>query len=163
MSSKQRCTAEAARGRPCRAWAVPGSEPPRWRAHGGSHRPVDALPDTQGGGSQAARHAEPAAAPPGAPDVRRQSFYGRDPAAVTVDDAIAGLVDKMQRLDELIAALPGDGESLIRLLEVYTQASSRLSRLLRDRRALSGDAADGIAGAIGQALDELATELKTDL
>ncbi len=35
---------------------------------------------------------------------------------------------------------------------------SRLGRLLRDRRALSGDAADGISDAIAKALDELGSE-----
>jgi hypothetical protein len=100
---------------------------------------------------------------PGTAEARGSDFYGRDPTAVTIDDAIAGLVDKMQRLDDLIADRQGDGDALLRVYEVYAQASSRLSRLLRDRRALSGEAADGFAGAIGQVLDELATELKTEL
>jgi hypothetical protein len=33
-----------------------------------------------------------------------------------------------------------------------------IARLLRDKRALSGKAADGISGAIAQALDEMGTE-----
>jgi hypothetical protein len=97
-------------------------------------------------------------------------FYPEDPTAVTVDGAIAGLADKMRRLDALFAchdrqcgaAWPPD-EALLQLFGLYSQASSRLSRLLRDRRALSGDAADGLAGAIGQALDELGTEWGVNL
>jgi hypothetical protein len=45
-----------------------------------------------------------------------------------------------------------------KLLQLHGQNASRLGRLLRDRRALSGEAADGISAAIAQALDELATE-----
>lgn len=33
--TKQRCTALTAAGRPCQAWAVRGSDPPRCAAHGG--------------------------------------------------------------------------------------------------------------------------------
>ncbi len=65
----------------------------------------------------------------------------------------------MTRLDDIIATAKNGEDEVIRLFELYTQASSRLSRLLRDRRALSGEAADGIAGAIAQAMDELGTEL----
>ena len=35
--------------------------------------------------------------------------------------------------------------------------------MLRDRRALSGEASDGFAGAIAQALDELGSEWGVDL
>jgi hypothetical protein len=93
-----------------------------------------------------------------------------DPTAITIDGAIAGLADKMRRLDAIIAShdqvhgpeWPPDS-ILIRLFSLYTLASSRLSRLLRDRRALSGQAADGFAGAIAQTLDELSTEWGVDL
>ena len=90
------------------------------------------------------------------------SFYSSDPTEITIDQAIAGLVDKMTRLDQIIVEAH-NGEYILRLFELYTQASSRLSRMLRDRRALSGEAADGIAGAIAQAMDELGTELGVDL
>jgi hypothetical protein len=36
-------------------------------------------------------------------------------------------------------------------------------RLLRDRRALEGDEMDGISGAIAPALNEIHSELRTDL
>ena len=70
-------------------------------------------------------------------------------------------------INELIDSLVGpDGASiteLARLLSIHGANASRLGRLLRDRRALSGDAADGMSGAIAQALDELSTELGMDL
>ena len=142
----RRCTATTAAGPPCRAWAVPGSEPARCAAHGG----CGAIPSPP---AAAATHdREPAA-----------DFYANEPGAVTVDQAIAGLVDKMRRLDHLIAAHEDTNGYLIRLFTLYTQASSRLGRLLRDRRALSGEAVDSIAAAMGRALDELSTEWGVDL
>jgi hypothetical protein len=39
----------------------------------------------------------------------------------------------------------------------------QLAKLMRAKRALSGDAADGLADAFAKALDELSTELGIDL
>ena len=65
-------------------------------------------------------------------------------------------------LRRVLAALgaPGDETGLsasefARLATLAFQGTRTVSRLLRDQRALSGDAADGINGAIGAALDEL--------
>ncbi|HUK86882.1 MAG TPA: hypothetical protein VLT85_04395 [Terriglobales bacterium] len=81
-------------------------------------------------------------------------------AAPTIATILADLADKQARLTDLIdAADPGDTRTLIRLFSLYAQIASRMGRLLRDQRALSGQAADGIAGAIAQALDELSSEL----
>jgi hypothetical protein len=52
---------------------------------------------------------------------------------------------------------------LAHLLALHSQNAARLGRLLRDQRALSGEAADGLSNAITQALDELATEWGIDL
>lgn len=54
-------------------------------------------------------------------------------------------------------------DELRHLLRIHGQNASRLGRLLRDQRALSGEAADGISGAVAQALDELSNELGVDL
>jgi hypothetical protein len=82
---------------------------------------------------------------------------------VTIDGAIAGLVDKMQRLDEMIAAHGDDNGQVIRLFTLYSQTASRLGRLLRDRQALSAKASSGISAAIDRALDEVARKLDIDL
>jgi hypothetical protein len=66
-------------------------------------------------------------------------------------------------IDQILAAGRPAIEELAHLLKIHGQNASRLGRLLRDRRALSGDAADGISGAIAQALEELSTELGTQL
>ena len=139
-----RCSAKTASGHPCKAWAVHDTDPPLCSAHGGGKRPVGA--------------------PPGNTNAVKHGFYSVDPDQVTINDAIADLTDKMRRLDRLMAQHEEQGNGqLAYLFAIYTQASSRLSRMLRDRRALSGEAADGIAGAIAQAMDELGTELGVDL
>lgn len=82
-----------------------------------------------------------------------------------IADIIEDLAEKQRvlskyiddNLDELGIA------AMAQLLHLLGQNASRLGRLLRDQRALSGEAADGIAGAIAQALDELSNELGADL
>ena len=54
-------------------------------------------------------------------------------------------------------------ETLTRVAEALAVGTGRVARLLRDRRALSGAAADGLTGAIAQALDEIASELGIDV
>jgi len=84
---------------------------------------------------------------------------------LTIEDVIADLAAKQawlsshidSHLDELNPML------LARLLTLHGQNASRLGRLLRDQRTLSGEAADGIAGAIERALDELSITLGTQL
>ena len=89
-----------------------------------------------------------------------------------IQDLVHDLVAKQQALSTLIdrllaeeAGSPGTllMQDLARLMALHSQNASRLGRLLRDKRALSGEAADGIAGAISQALDELSTEWGIDL
>jgi uncharacterized protein YjcR len=100
-------------------------------------------------------------------NARTHGFYAQEPDAVTIEQAIAGLVDKMTRIDGLIEAATANGsqphDRVIRLFEIYTKASSRLSRLLRDKRDLSGEADDSINEAIAAALDELSEEWGIDL
>ena len=163
MSHKRPCTALTSSGRPCRAWAVGGSDPPRCVAHGGAEE-------------RANRAASPRAAPPPAvpptphQEVERARFYARDPEAVSIEQTIAGLVDKLARLDDIIAKYqearsePGEPDPyLVRLFSLYTQASSRLARLLEARQAMRGELDDEITRAIAQALGEVGPELGVDL
>jgi hypothetical protein len=82
----------------------------------------------------------------------------------TISEILADLAEKQARLSALLdAADPTDTATLTKLFSIHAQNASRMGRLLRDQRALSGAAADGIAGAIAQALDELSSELATPL
>ena len=80
-------------------------------------------------------------------------------AAVAIADILRDLADQQTRLTEMIDATdPDDVRTLVKLFSLHAQNASRMGRLLRDQRALSGQAADGITGAIAQALDELSSE-----
>jgi hypothetical protein len=48
-------------------------------------------------------------------------------------------------------------------LQLLSKGVGQLAKLMRAKRALSGDAADGLADAFAKALDELSTELGIDL
>jgi hypothetical protein len=128
------CTATTKAGRPCRAHAVKGSDPPRCHAHGGA--------------AQTSPIAERAPA----------DLAGRiGDLDRKIEDLSCYIQLRLQQTDGLSAY------QYAALLNLYGQLVSRLGRLMRDQRALSGKAADGIAGAIAQALDELSTELGADL
>jgi hypothetical protein len=147
--TKRRCTATTKKGDPCQAWAVHGSNPPRCAAHGGGSAPVGA--------------------PQNNDNAKTHGFYAtrpQDPPR-TIDEVFADLAEKQAALSAYIDSLlydeDADLEDIARVLKIHGMNASRLGRLLRDRRALSGKAADGIAGAVAQALDELSTELNVDL
>jgi hypothetical protein len=143
----RRCTATRTNGKPCRAWALRNSDPPRCPAHGA-------------GGCGAARHVPTGGYGTG-------ELGTREAAPVTITEIIQDLARKQGALSDYIDACIVRGEvdlgNLAHLFALHGLNASRLGRLLRDQRALSGAAADGIAGAIAQALDELSTELGADL
>jgi hypothetical protein len=164
----RRCTATCADGSPCRAWAVRGTHPPRCAPHGGGQAPVGGRP----GNTNALTHgyfADPSLPPAlgDDPDVTLSETGADLPHGCTIDAIIRMLYQKQVALDEyidriLLTGMPSVYE-LIHLLRIHGQNASRLGRLLRDRRALSGEAADGISAAIAQALDELHSELGTEI
>jgi len=143
--AKTRCTATCKDGSPCTNWAVHGTNPPRCSVHGGTKKKIGA--------------------PKGNKNALKHGFYAAEPKAVTVADAIAGLVDKLNYIDNILQTRSDDfsNEQIIRMIALYQQGTSRLGRLLRDKRAVSGEAADGISAAIAQALDELSTQLGVKL
>ena len=141
---KTKCSAATRSGAPCRAWAMPDTNPPLCSIHAGR---------TLGG------------APPGNRNAVSHGYYASsdldncDPP--TIDAIIADLAARQSQLSVLIDQCLDKTDpvldSLVTLLKLHGQNASRLGRLLRDRQALSGQAADGIAGAIAAALDELST------
>ena len=147
------CSRPTKAGNPCRAWSVAGTDPPTCAAH---------LPRTK--------------APP-----RDHGFYSTavEPdeladlvsyaADMTIDDEIAVVRVALRRALSALNSPDPDSDvsfaldSFGRLAAVIFSGASTVARLLRARRALSGDAADGIAGAISQALDELSTDWERPL
>ncbi len=137
-------------GTPCKAWAILDTDPPRCAAHGG------------------------ASAPPGAPvgnkNALKHGFYsatsGLTAEIPDIDAVLADLYARQLAISEYLINARDEETTVDKLVPVFVlhgQNASRLGRLLRDKRALSGEAADGIAGAIAQALDELSTEFGVKL
>jgi hypothetical protein len=79
-----------------------------------------------------------------------------------LEDEIAALRIRisriMKQLEEKMTT-----EEYARLTDLQFKGSSTIARLMRAQRAISGEAAEGISGAIGQALDEMANEWRIDL
>ena len=155
-TESRHCSHRKPDGTPCRAWAIRGSDPPTCASH--------------------ARRAR-GGAPPGNTNAATHGFYSpvlrpdelADLVAcaddITLDDEIALARVILRRLAGMLIAPPDALEpaDTARLASLALQATRTIARLLRDKRALSGDAADGIAGAISQALDELSSEWGIDL
>lgn len=144
------CTSRTAAGNACRAWAVADTDPPTCAAH----LPRTKAPATTHGFYSSAINPDELAA--------LVAFAGD----MTLDDEIGVTRVALRRAlaalsaptDETTFALADFG----RLAAVVFAGASTVARLLRARRALSGDAADGIAGAFAQALDELHTDWGRD-
>lgn len=96
-----------------------------------------------------------------APDARLAAIQA------SIDEVVGGLAVWQRYIGEQLAHVAAGGappsEDWMRLVELYSLTAGRLGRLMRDRRALQGEAADGLVGAIAQALDELRTELGWDV
>lgn len=84
---------------------------------------------------------------------------------VTIEEIIADALRRLQQLGDYIDAHQGalSTAELARLFSVHGENAARLGRLLRDARALSGEATDGLLDAVGKALDEISTQIGIDL
>lgn len=144
-----RCGARTAGGRPCRAWAVQGSDPPRCSAHGGGRGSVGA--------------------PEGNRNAQTHGAYAR---GVLRDGPVPGshgkglervIGDLEQRLAQLTRYINGnlaklETDAYVRLVNLQGQLASRLGRLMRDQQEVGGGEEDELVKAIHQALDELGDE-----
>jgi len=103
-------------------------------------------------------------APRGNTNRKTHGFYSQPPKDLrTIDDILTDALQKQAQLSAFIenAVATGDVdvETVTKLLALHGQNASRLGRLLRDKRALSGESADGLLDAIGTVLDEISTEM----
>ncbi len=142
------CTSTTKAGEPCQAWAVRGTDPPTCAAH----LPRTTAPPTIHGFYSSAVEPDELAA---------LVQFSED---MTLDDEIAVARVALRRALAALSA-PKTGEKTLfaladfaRMAAVIFAGTSTVARLLRARRALSGAAADGIAGALSQALDELSSD-----
>ncbi|NLE77149.1 MAG: hypothetical protein GX605_10430 [Chloroflexi bacterium] len=130
----------------CRAWAVRGGQ------FCASHRRQDP-PATSAGEAQL-----------GPPGLYAAAFSPAELARLTpllerlsLDDEIWMVRMINDRLLRRLTDGPVDDDLLLRLARLLYSGSGQVARLLRDRRAISGDAEAGFAQAMGRILDELNT------
>jgi len=128
-------------GQPCKKYAARDTDParPRCASHSGHAAPKGNKNALKHGAYCASTH-----------DLR------------TIDGIVADLAERQARLTaylEQVLTEGGDIAEVAKVFALHGQNASRLGRLLRDKRALSGDSADGLLDAIGKALDEISTEL----
>jgi hypothetical protein len=156
-TTPQKCTATTRQGRPCQAWAVRGSSPPRCASHGG--RPDEGGGERPPGPQDAPDDPQPLAPFPG--------YVEPEQGPVEIAAVIRDLGAKQQILSDLIDRCLAEGDpptgDLARLLTLHSQNAARLGRLLRDQQALGDPAATLMVEAINAALDELSEEWGVEL
>lgn len=81
----------------------------------------------------------------------------------SIGEVVTGLLEWQRYVAGVLAEMAQGGEPpsprFIQVLDLYSRNASRLGRLLRDQRALDGQANDGYSRAVERALDELRDEL----
>ena len=148
--AKRRCTHTTKAGQPCKAWAVHGTDPPACSIHAGL---------TRGGPAERNQNA------------RKHGFYAPGISRDELRDLIYLPEDLDSIDDEIIVAkialrrvlifLENNGNlkprHFLAAARLVLQATRTVALLLRDKRALGGEAADSFLRSLGVALDELNT------
>ncbi len=131
---RRRCSGVTAAGKPCRAWAIRGTD-------------------------KCSAHSDKVGAPKGNKNAQKHGAYAQPVQPITsIEDAVADVQRRLTQIGGYIDESE-DREEALRALGLYGQMVSRYGRLLRDQRALSGESADSLMEVIGKALDEISTEL----
>jgi hypothetical protein len=169
-ADKVRCTHLTRAGRPCRGWAVRGSDPPACPSH--FHAPAP---------QAAAKRDRPdsPAVPEQAPDPaeRVESFYtpvlSRQELAdlvtyaaeITLADEIACARAAVRRTLEFLSRGPDavSESNYLRAVGLVHQGTRAIAQLLRDQQALGGSASEQFQAIIDAALDDLSEEWGVEL
>lgn len=161
MTTSRRCIATCIDGRACRAWAVRDSDPPLCASHGGRPAGVaaDAAPQHPESSSPAASAVEQDRP---APDLEEVALLVNLALDDGLEDEVAASRVAVQRVMEELREELSPAE-FARLAGLVFRGSDTIARLLRAQRELSGDGADGMAGAISEALDGLGDEWGLEL
>lgn len=141
----QKCTSTTAKGKPCRAWAIPGTQPARCSAH-----------------KPSAGHG----APTGNRNAETHGAYAKSKPPADLDAAIADLQRRLVQVSSYIDIKimnNVDADTFIKLASLQGTLTSRLGRLMRDR-ATTGEGFDSdINSAVNLVLDQLSDELGIEL
>jgi hypothetical protein len=135
--NKRRCARTG-----CRAWAMAGE------LFCASHRAAKSAPPAGDSGSMFGIYADALT-----PEERRLLEKRGDTGDVEPEIWLLRVMSR--RLFLALGRDDCDQETVRKLAGVLYQGIARLAQLLRTHRALSGDAVDGLAGALAQALDEI--------
>ena len=142
MPVSRRCTATTQSGRPCRAWAVRGTD-------------------------LCAAHSSPdVGAPEGNANARKHGVYAGVGGPANLTDRVADLNRRIEQLSAYIDTISGDPEresEWLSCLELHSLLSGRLGRLMRDRERLTSTSDEAMAAALNAALDELSKEWSINL
>ncbi len=113
-------------------------------------------------GGRCWRHRPVAEAAEDAP-VRAQLTALEASLEASIGEVVTGLLEWQRYVAGVLAEMAQGGEPpsprFVQVLELYSRNAGRLGRLLRDQRALDGQAGDGYSRALDRALDELRDEL----
>jgi hypothetical protein len=163
LPPKLRCTYHISRTQKlCRAWAIRDTDPPRCSFHRHTPSPPDQnlnskIQNTQSLKSKIKNSQSPTP-PYDLEDIANLLLQVSDrPLDAEITTVRTTVRETMLRLREQLE--PAEFARIARL--VFSGANT-IANLLRAQRALSGQSADGLAGAIAQALDELSTEWGLD-
>jgi len=151
------CSHTTRAGRPCRAWAAEGTDPPACSAHAGRNVGAGARPGNQ--------------------NARTHGFYSRllseqeraghviGAAGLSLDDQIACVRLALRRAREFVPGDPGplDRDTFLRALGLIFHSACSIAYILRHRQALAATDGDPFQNIIDQALDEPGKERGTDL
>jgi hypothetical protein len=160
----QRCSHPTAAGRPCRAWAVRGSDPPLCSAHAGRNQRQH--PGGVGAG-----------APPGNQNHTVHGFYSSALSPAEVADLLAHtgastlegeIACARIALRRVLAHLTAAGVGLspldyAKLASLAFQGARTVARLVRDNHALGGRSSDELYAIFDQVLDDLSGAWDVDL
>ena len=161
MTYTQRCTALKKNGRPCRAWARKGSDPPRCRHHAGIKVTL-----TEGPAGRSKRRAARQRVVEKPPERDVTAFYGR---TFTLEElmALINLALDHSLNGEVAAArvavrriLQQLGEQLTpaeyaRLASLVFTGTQTIAQLMKARKVLSEEEAEKISSWMGEALDQI--------
>ncbi len=171
------CTATTRQGQPCRAWAVPGTDPPRCAPHGGA----GAKPGAPEGNQNAVTHgfyarnwsfpqisdvADPKtqSGQTHIPDTQDDVIVAATLAEVMTyitEDLVKKYIALSKYIDQSFAELTP--LAMTHLLALHAQIASRIGRLLRDQKIIDPGLPTGMEQAINKALDELSEQFGTPL
>ena len=165
-SQKRKCTGTRKDGKPCTASAAPGTNPPRcWR------HPVTKTPTVKkkvGPPAAAAR----AGAPKGNKNAEKHGAYSRSALPAQTDDVIANIAaaitDLQQKRKRLSRYIDDNQDTLApleyaKMLDLLGRLDSRIARLYKQLRELTGEGASTTETDVDAVLRVLSATYGIDL